>query len=96
MVTLVLLDSHRQAALPAHLPLVHKLQRKDAYDLNSSGEEDADDIREWYPAGVSPWHYEAGVLEMSEGCPNWMDDVTISSMELHRAAILIQRYSILV
>ena len=81
----------RQAALPAHLPLVHKLQRKDAFDVNDS--EDEDDIHEWYPAGVSQWtwHYEDGVLEMAEGRPYWMDDVSISALELHRAAVVIQR-----
>ena len=79
----------RQAALSAHLPLVHKLQRKDAFDINSN--EDEDDIQEWYPAGVSQWHYEDGVLEMAEGWPYWMDDVSISAMELHGAAVIIQR-----
>ena len=68
---------------------MHKLQRKEAFDLNSSGDEE--DIREWYPAGVSPWHFEDGVLEMTEGAPDWMDDMSITAMELHRAAIIIQR-----
>ena len=76
---------------------MHKLQRKDAFDL-SSGSDDEDDIREWYPAGVSPWYFndETGVLMMSRGGVRdgrgWMDEMSISAMELHRAAIIIQRY----
>ena len=82
----------RQAALQGlHLPLVRKLSRKDAFDLSSASDED--DIREWYPAGVSPWYYneETGVLVMPTGDGHWMDGVSISAMELHRAAIIIQR-----
>lgn len=86
---LVSICLYRQAALPLRLPLVRKLQRKDAFDLSSSSDED--DIREWYPAGVSPWYYneEAGVLELME--THWMDDVSITAMDLHRAAVIIQR-----
>jgi hypothetical protein len=87
---------YRQAALQGlHLPLVRHLSRRDAFDLSSGSDED--DIREWYPAGVSPWFYneETGVLVMpsttAEGVGHWMDGVSISAMELHRAAIIIQR-----
>ena len=79
-----------------HLPLVRALSRKDAFDLSSASDED--DIREWYPAGVSPWLFyneETGVLVMpgtAAGGDHWMDDMSISAMELHRAAIIIQRY----
>jgi hypothetical protein len=74
---------------------VRHLSRKDAFDLSSGSDED--DIREWYPAGVSPWFYNevTGVLVMpsttAEGVGHWMDGVSISAMELHRAAIIIQR-----
>lgn len=71
---------------------MRKLSRKDAFDLGSASDED--DIREWYPAGVSPWFYneDTGVLQVTaEGAGHWMDDVSISAMELHRAAVIIQR-----
>ena len=73
---------------------MRKFSRKDAFDLSSASDED--DIREWYPAGVSPWFYneETGVLVMpstAEGAGHWMDGVSISAMDLHRAAIIIQR-----
>lgn len=75
---------------------MRKLSRKDAFDLSSASDED--DIREWYPAGVSPWLFyneKTGVLVMPPGTAgsgdHWMDDMSISAMELHRAAIIIQR-----
>ena len=40
---------------------------------------------------MSPWYYdeESGVLELME--THWMDDVSITAMDLHRAAVIIQR-----
>ena len=77
--------------------LVHKLQRKDAFDGGGSEEV------LWYPAGVPLWYtiteddIVSGVPNSDLGEPeynsNWMNTMNgITTKELHHAAALIQRF----